>query len=483
MKLAAKLILLFMLGVFGIVALFSWQTIRRQQHWDEVRRAHHASDLVAALKPAIDRAYREGGAVTIEEAIEVSAQYVPGQKMRWIDGERLNDHAGRGTATITSRKTSSISVFDSEGAAVAHTVVPLVVDGQTAGGIEISEPAQHSHRLVRDSLVASLLSLLGVAVLSAGVIYWGGVRWVGKPLERLIDQVHRIGEGDLSQPPALRRNDELGALAVAISEMSGRLDQQKQAIRHADRLGTVGTLAAGMAHEMGTPLNVVSGRANLIASGKLSPNEVQRSALTIKSEADRMANIIRQLLDFSRQTPQPHAPLDLRDVARKTCHLLEPLAEKADVEIDLQCAPQPCTINGDAAQIQQVLTNLLTNAVQAMTDPGQVQVRVQHETAPEPAVTVQVTDQGRGIPPDDLQRVFEPFYTTKDVGQGTGLGLSIAYGIVKEHGGDIHVHSREGACTTFLVRFPAVDVLPQNPSRSESMPPPQNSPSTESAQP
>lgn len=454
MKLAAKLILLFMLGVLGIVALFSWQTIRRQQQWDQARRADHANDVVGAITPAIIQAYRDGGAVTIQQAIEVSAKYVPGHEMRWVDGTQVPD--GSGNATITSRKISSISVSDKDGATVAHTVVPLMVDGTQAGGVEVSESTSHYDHFVRGSLLASLLSLLGVAGLSAVVVYWGGIQLVGKPLGKLIEQVHQIGDGQLAQPPALTSNDELGALAVAISQMSQRIDQQQNAIRHADRLGTVGTLAAGMAHEMGTPLNVVSGRANLIASGKLSAEEICQSAQTIKSEADRMALIIRQLLDFSRQTPQPHRPLDLRDVVASTCELLQPLADKASVKIVRNDDQQPCGINGDRAQIQQVLTNLLTNAIQAMPDGGNVQVSVERQAADDgDRVCVRVTDEGEGIQQADIQRVFEPFYTTKDVGQGTGLGLSIAYGIVKEHGGEIEVQSQPDTCTTFVVSFPA----------------------------
>ncbi|QEG41506.1 sensor histidine kinase [Roseimaritima ulvae] len=453
MKLAAKLILLFMLGVLGIVALFSWQTIRRQRQWDQARRADHANDVVGALTPAIVQAYRDGGAVTIQQAIEVSAQYVPGHQMRWVDGTQIPQSSAN--TTITSRKISSISVADKDGTTVAHTVVPLVVDGTQAGVVEISEPTSHYDHFVRGSLLASLLSLLGVAALSAVVVYWGGIQLVGKPLGKLIEQVHKIGDGQLSQPPVLNSNDELGALALAISQMSRRLDQQKNAIRHADRLGTVGTLAAGMAHEMGTPLNVVSGRANLIASGKLSDVEVRQSAQTIKSEADRMATIIRQLLDFSRQTPQPHRPLDLRDVASSTCELLQPLADKADVQIVLDTPEQRCGMDGDQAQIQQVLTNLMTNAIQAMPDGGQVQVSVEAcGDDEEDRVCVRVSDEGMGIEQEDIQRIFEPFYTTKDVGQGTGLGLSIAYGIVKEHGGEIDVQSQPGSHTTFTVSFP-----------------------------
>ncbi|QDV85697.1 sensor histidine kinase [Planctomycetes bacterium TBK1r] len=452
MKLAAKLILVFMLGVLGIVALFSWQTIRRQHDRDEVRRAEHADDVVGAITPAINEAFRNGGVVTIQEAVEFSAQYVPSHDLRWVDGVKTEDAPTK----VTSRRVSRISVSDADGSRVAHTFVPVVIDGTDAGGVEVSESMANHEHFIRGSLFASLLSLLGVATLSGVVIYFGGVQLVGKPLGKLIEQVHEIGDGKLSQPPALTSNDELGSLALAISQMSGRLDQQQNTIRHTDRLGTVGTLAAGMAHEMGTPLNVVAGRANLIASGKLSAEEIEQSAKTIKSEAERMTTIIRQLLDFARQSPSEHSTIDVRNVARKTCELMETLAEKSSCKIVLHTDDDPCRINGDATQIQQVLTNLITNAIQATPDGGNIIVAVERQCDAN-QVCVRVSDEGVGIEPADIKRVFEPFYTTKDVGQGTGLGLSIAYGIVKEHGGEVKVESANGQSTTFTVYLPTTN--------------------------
>ncbi|QEF98111.1 Sensor protein ZraS [Stieleria maiorica] len=454
MKLAAKLILLFMLGVLGIVALFSWQTIRRQLRWDEQRRADHANDVVGALKPAIDDAYRNGGVVTIQQAIEVTARHVPGQQLRWVDGVP----AAEAETKITSRKVSQISVANQDGETVSRTFVPIEIDGSEAGGVEVSESMEHHDQFIRESLIASLLSLVGVAALSGMMIYFGGVQLVGKPLALLIDQVHQIGAGKLPQPPAFERNDELGSLAQAISQMSRQLDQQQNTIRHTDRLGTVGTLAAGMAHEMGTPLNVVAGRAGLIAGGKLSPEEVRQSAQTIKSEAERMTTLIRQLLDFARQSPSTHTQIDIGRIARSTCDLIEPIAENSSVQIDLRCDDQPYPIRGDATQIQQVLTNFLTNGIQAMPEGGSVTLTLQRrETSQGKQIGIHVTDQGRGIPAEQLDHVFEPFYTTKDVGQGTGLGLSIAYGIIQEHGGDIDVQSEENVGTTFSVYLPVAD--------------------------
>lgn len=235
--------------------------------------------------------------------------------------------------------------------------------------------------------------------------------------------------------------------------MSYRLSEQRDTIRHTDRLGTIGTLAAGVAHELGTPLNVVSGRAGLIATGKLSADEVAASAQTIKSEAERMTTIIRQLLDFARQTSAVHRSIDMREIVASTCDMMKPMASHADIKLITQIPDDSTFIVGDAAQIKQVLTNLIGNAIQAMPTGGVLMTELFHDERQN--VCVQVIDTGVGMTSEDSGRVFEPFFTTKYVGQGTGLGLSIAYGIVAEHGGEIKVTSQVGVGTTFRVVFPA----------------------------
>ena len=456
MKLAAKLILIFLLGVFGIVALSAWQTIRYQDALDQRRREDHAEQLVDALAPAIAKAYREGGTVTLEQAVEISSRTVGGTKMRWLDGVEVPAPQTK----TTTRQVSSVSITNADGTRTAFSYVPLKLNGQDAGTVQVAHPMTTHDAFVHQSIITSILSLLGVTLLSAAVIYAGGVRMVGRPLDRLIAQVNEIGDGNLDQPVALTGNDELGRLAKAISGMSRRLKQQRDTIRHTDRLGTVGTLAAGLAHELGTPLNVVSGRAGLIASGKLSTDEIQSSASTIKAEADRMTAIIRQLLDFARQQPSPHEPTDLRELVMRTCELMKPLAAKSNVSIAVDTPPDPLVVAGDAAQLQQVLTNLISNALAAMPEGGNLTVSLAVDAGSNQAVML-VADTGIGIASAELPKLFEPFYTTKEVGEGTGLGLSIAYGIVREHGGEITVKSEPGQGSTFRVSLPFTKQEPQ----------------------
>jgi signal transduction histidine kinase len=296
-------------------------------------------------------------------------------------------------------------------------------------------------------------------------------------LKQLIDKTRRIGAGDLTKPIRLRSRDELGELAESLNRMCDQLAESRASVeretagriaameqlRHADRLKTVGRLASGMAHELGTPLNVVSGRAGLIASGRLSTEEAVESASAIKQEADKMTAIIRQLLDFARRSAPHRASVDLRQVVRQTANLLTGIAERRGVAISVADLSQPAPVNVDVGQIQQVLSNLVVNATHAMPDGGNVRLSIHRQRARPPRehegsegdyCRVDVRDEGVGINEEDVPHVFEPFFTTKELGEGTGLGLSIAYGIVREHGGWIDVTSRPGEGSCFSVYLP-----------------------------
>ena len=265
--------------------------------------------------------------------------------------------------------------------------------------------------------------------------------------------------------------EKLSAAQVRVAdEMAGRVAAVEQ-LRHADRLKTVGRLASGVAHELGTPLNVIAGRAGMISSGKLSSAEAAQSAEIIRSQSQQMTQIIRQLLDFSRQNSPRRVAVDLSSVIRQTVGLLMPLAEKREVTIEAGGVATGLIGRIDVGQIQQVLSNLLINAIQAMPSGGVVKIVADRralesgESAPlthpnedeavEEYLVITIEDEGDGINQEHLDHLFEPFFTTKDVGEGTGLGLSISYGIVQEHGGWIEVQSEAGQGSTFAVFLPA----------------------------
>ncbi len=261
------------------------------------------------------------------------------------------------------------------------------------------------------------------------------------------------------------------AWAKVRTESEARIAALEQ-LRHEDRLKTVGRLASGIAHELGTPLNVISGYAGMIAGGGLAPQDVVESAQTIKAQSERIANIVRQILNFARRRPGQRAAVDLQQLARQTLELMAPLAQKQKVKLVLPEGADPAVVHADVEQVRQVLLNLVTNAVQAMERGGNVEVTVGPARGPLPPdradagqyVCVSVRDEGEGIREENLTRIFEPFFTTKGPGKGTGLGLAIAEGIVREHGGWITVESTPGRGSRFCVYLPKKEETCQNES-------------------
>jgi signal transduction histidine kinase len=233
-------------------------------------------------------------------------------------------------------------------------------------------------------------------------------------------------------------------------------------LRHVERLNTIGKLASGVAHELGTPLSVIGGRAQLIARAKVNFDEARKSAEVIETQAERMTTIIRQLLTFARRGGAKTREEDIRTLCEETAELLRPLAHRCQVEIVVGGDPAHAHVN--RTEIQQVLTNLISNGVDAMPDGGRLSVDVRlseevlaenEDSVPRAYVVIQVRDDGSGIAPDVLPRVFDPFFTTKEVGEGTGLGLTVSYGIVRDHAGAVRVKSTLGEGTTFSVYLPA----------------------------
>jgi signal transduction histidine kinase len=203
----------------------------------------------------------------------------------------------------------------------------------------------------------------------------------------------------------------------------------------------------------------------MIAGSETTPAETLDYARVIVEATDRMTRIIKQLLEFARRKGTDKTTCALEPLARRTLDMLSPLAAKRDVRLVLSAAGETLAF-ADASALEQVMTNLVVNAVQSMTRPGTVTVEVGKERSTPPAfvggpsvvlATVRVTDEGEGIREDDVARVFEPFFTTKDVGEGTGLGLSVAYGIVQEHGGWIAVESAVGKGSAFTVYLPILE--------------------------
>jgi signal transduction histidine kinase len=236
----------------------------------------------------------------------------------------------------------------------------------------------------------------------------------------------------------------------------------ERSLVRAEKLATVGTLAAGVAHEIGTPLGIISGRAEqLLARQTPEADEAQRRALaSIISQVEKVSTIIRQLLDFSHPRPVEARAIEPALVIESVATLIEPLLARAEVRLELAIDPGLPFIAGDPGQLEQVFMNLVLNARDACRPGGTVRVRALEQAE---RVVFEVADDGCGIPAENLQRVLDPFFTTKKRGHGTGLGLPIAADIVRNHGGALEIDSEVGRGTTVRVMIPVAAAQPSAP--------------------
>ncbi|MDH4087753.1 MAG: PAS domain S-box protein [Nitrospira sp.] len=247
--------------------------------------------------------------------------------------------------------------------------------------------------------------------------------------------------------------DEEGpAILAMLQDISERKRLQEQ-LRKTERIAELGTLASGMAHEIGTPMNVILGRAEYLMD-RVTEEPIKKGLRTIVTQVERITKVMNQLLSFARRKTPERCPLDLRGTIEAGMELFQERLARNQIQVELALADNCPRALADPDQMSQVFINLVMNAVHAMPDGGMLRIGL----APEKQmVKLMIADTGHGIPRDVIERVFEPFFTTKEFGQGTGLGLTVVKGIIEEHQGSIVVESEEGNGTVFTILIPQAD--------------------------
>ena len=378
MKLTAKLVSIFSLGIIIILVVDAYISLQRQTEFFETDMKLDADLIGLAMKGMVEDIWRKDGQECALRAIEHTNkdEHLVTIRWVWLDAPPEDFHSPRVSREklnpIITGQAVSFKEKDKKGRRYFYSYIPVAVDEKRPGALELSESlAQLNERthiaFIRVFVLTGLLVLL-----SAFAILLLGVKMVGRPLNRIIEKMRRMGTGDFSGPLQLPGHDELGELAVRLNTVCEQLEDAKEKIsvetegriaaleqlRHEDRLKTVGRLASGIAHELGTPLNVISGRAGMIARGNLSSTEIVENANTIKGQSDRITTIVRQLLDFARRRSTRKGLVDLRQMVRRTLDLIAPLGRKQKVEFSFAGNDDALAkVEVDAEQIQQVLIN------------------------------------------------------------------------------------------------------------------------------
>jgi signal transduction histidine kinase len=307
----------------------------------------------------------------------------------------------------------------------------------------------------RGMALLMVLFLVGSA-LTARVVVLTAIR----PLKELEAGMQRIASGEYRELPEGSGHDEIGSMNRAFNLMMHEVFEHRQEVLRSERLASLGTALAGIAHELNNPLSNVSTSAEILREEDEALDPAERRALVaqIVAETDRATDIIRTVLDFTRERPFDRRSTNLLSAVRGSLILARgALPAQVSVEVDV---PADLEVMADKTKLEQAFINLVRNAADAMRAGGEGRIAISARPAGEDDVEISFRDTGEGIPSDLLDRVFDPFFTTKDVGKGTGLGLYVTHHIVELHGGTIRVESAVGEGTTVHLTLPSAEPRP-----------------------
>ncbi|RJQ50447.1 MAG: sensor histidine kinase [Nitrospiraceae bacterium] len=291
-----------------------------------------------------------------------------------------------------------------------------------------------------------------------------------KPIKRLAEITKRISEGDLSLRAPLKEHDETFQLSQSFNTMLDKLQFTQQSLERslellhekhveAEKRASLGFLVSGVAHELNNPLNNISLTAETMKEDldTMTREEQKEYIQDILTQSERAKHIIEELLDFvGTRKSTAMEKLDIINVLGESIHLVSNQLKVTNIKLKLDVPQYPFFIKGNQSKIEEIFVNIMVNAIHAMKDSGTLTICARPGSG-QRNIFIDISDTGCGIEEKEIRNIFEPFYTTKPVGEGTGLGLSVAYSLVSKHNGDISVKSKVGKGTTFSIRFPAYD--------------------------
>jgi two-component system NtrC family sensor kinase len=334
------------------------------------------------------------------------------------------------------------------------------INNEIIGILYVGELEQKYVDIQKQTVLAfSAITLLGT--LAAMTLAYLLSRRMSIPIRQLASASREIEQGNLDAEVEIKSSDELGELAETFNAMASALKERDKQLKEftqskimeSERLALIGQIAANVAHELNNPLQGIVTYSHLLLEKMPSENSATESLKKIVIQANRCRDIIRGLLDFSRQRKPDKTICDVNSVLDECVALIENQALFHNIEITKQFEKDLPKVVVDPSQMQQVIMNMIINAAEAMEDSGRLNLATGFDPV-EGLFEIKITDTGQGIPEENLEKLFDPFFTTKEVGHGTGLGLAISYGIIKEHEGTISVETEVGKGTTFLIRLP-----------------------------
>ena len=491
MKTSTRLIIILMVSVNAVMLIATFLILRQTEAnlltaaKDEIR-AH-----AATLRIALEENYASGRSLDAQRLINRLSEntniygailFNAEGKIEVVSNSLIAGEINYpGEVKLALQEKRSIEVFRQINNQDVFSVIAPLQNGNTVvGAIEIAQQVSFIRAELgqeRRNIAVTAASLSAMILLVASIVLHFNLT---RPVQSLLDGAIAVGKGDLSHRVVVARSSgELTRLATAFNHMAAQLAEQRVALaheteerlslerklRHSERLAVVGRLAAGVAHEVGAPLQVIDGRAKQLQERHDAPLETRQRNLTIiRTQAERITRIVRQMLNLSR-------PYNLQRKRTNLCELLTEVIESIEisaahngVKIEIACASDYFVMI-DAGLMLQALLNICQNAIQAMPNGGQLKIVCLPDNASTDAtsgVVIRISDTGPGILPEHLEHIFDPFFTTKEVGQGTGLGLPVASRIVEEHGSQLEAVSNPTEGAAFLFRLPLAKLTEVN---------------------
>lgn len=323
------------------------------------------------------------------------------------------------------------------------------------GVLDVTMPLGEVSRQIRVARARMVLFTLG-GIAAISLLLWILVhRLVNRPVRELVKATTSVAGGDFDYRVRLSTRDELGDLARAFNDMTQRLSETQQQLYQAEKLASLGRMAASVAHEINSPLTGVLGYSSSLLNHSVLDPQVKEDLEVIVRETKRCREIVRDLLEFARPAPPERSSIDVRQVLDRALKVVGPRLSGLPISVRIDIPADVSPIHADEGQVQQVFINLLANAADAIGGrEGEIVVGARREMGPGGEdVRITVSDTGVGIPAEELDKLFEPFHSTKGR-KGVGLGLAIVGGIVRRHGGSITVESAVGKGTTFILHLP-----------------------------
>ena len=427
-----------------------------------------AADLITYNYVSIEQSVRkfsEGPDLVyvfvLDKEGNVAAQFIRDQPLNQILQQRSELRPGGAIV-------DQVHVPATEPETVYDVKLPVMVEGSSDpwGVIRLGVSLQGMHQeIARTRWQLAGFVLLGLLLGSVASVILA--RRMARPIQALMQGVAAVGRGDFGHRIEVTSQDELGQLSGSFNEMSAQLARVRdleERLRRADRLAALGTMAAGIAHDIRNPLTSILIFSQLMSLHHDDPDVREKFNRVVPRELERVQAVIEDMMELARPATMHREPVNLNELLTQVLELYEGQVNGQGIKIDRELEPDLPFCMADRKRLHRCYGNIVSNAIQAMPTGGDLSVRTQQvstmvfpnaglsDPRPEPAIQVTISDTGQGIPADRLSRIFDPFFTTKE--KGMGLGMAITHRIIEDHKGTIDVQSEEGLGTTFTVHLP-----------------------------